>query len=220
MAGLFADLCPEGIVCVEDRGGGPEPDPAAVLLRGEEQRVARAVPSRVQDYVRGRRAAHEALGRLGLVGPVLSGSFGEPLWPDGVVGSITHCPGLYAAAVGHRAQWAGVGIDAETCRRLGGEVASAIVMPGDEAPPGNVGLVAVLSVKEAVSKATTSAAGRIVDFRHVIVTAWGKDHCLALAPGGMRLACRWAVREGLMLSVVAVPHHAVMPGSTMSGTVA
>lgn len=219
MAGLFTDLCPEGIVCVEDRGDGPEPNPTATLLCGEEQRVARAVPSRIRDYVRGRRAAHEALGQLGLVGPVLSGSFGEPLWPDGVVGSITRCPGLYAAAVGRRDQWAGVGIDAETCRRLDGETARALIAPRDEVLAGDVGLVALLSVKEAVSKATTSVTGTIIDFRHVVVTAWGNDYCRAIVPGGMRLTCRWAVDEGLMLSVVSVPHHDVVPRSTMASTV-
>ncbi|WP_366180828.1 hypothetical protein ABXS69_01325 [Actinomyces timonensis] len=90
-------------------------------------------------------------------------------------------------------------------------------MLSDEVLPGDVGLVALLSVKEAVSKATTSVTGSIIDFRHVVVTAWGDGHCRAIVPGGMRLTCRWAVGEGLMLSIVSVPHHAAVSRSTVTG---
>lgn len=35
------------------------------------------------------------------------------MWPDGVVGSMTHCDGYRAAAVAHAGEVLGVGIDAE-----------------------------------------------------------------------------------------------------------
>ena len=43
--------------------------------------------------------AHEALRRIGHDGPILKGSDGEPLWPSGIVGSLSHCPSLCVAAV-------------------------------------------------------------------------------------------------------------------------
>ncbi|HEY3692789.1 MAG TPA: hypothetical protein VGL46_21300 [Pseudonocardiaceae bacterium] len=37
----------------------------------------------------------------------------KPVWPPGVVGSLTHCTGYRAAAVAHRRGVLTVGIDAE-----------------------------------------------------------------------------------------------------------
>lgn len=44
--------------------------------------------------------------------PVLTGEGGAPAWPDGVVGSMTHCDGYRAAAVANAGEVRGVGIDA------------------------------------------------------------------------------------------------------------
>ena len=38
---------------------------------------------------------------------------GAPIWPDGVVGSITHTDRYVSAAVGSKNQWLGIGIDSE-----------------------------------------------------------------------------------------------------------
>ena len=45
--------------------------------------------------------------------PILKGDKGEPCWPDGVVGSLTHCTGYRGAVVGRSAAVRSVGIDAE-----------------------------------------------------------------------------------------------------------
>jgi len=88
--------------------------PGEPAFPGEEDLIARAVPSRRGEFVTARRCAREALARLGeSAAPIRSGPRREPLWPPGVVGSITHCAGYRAAAVARTADLAGLGIDAE-----------------------------------------------------------------------------------------------------------
>lgn len=73
-----------------------------------------AVEKRVREFTAGRHCARKALGRLGIPEvAILRGRSREPLWPAGVVGSITHCEGYCAAAVAKAADLAALGIDAE-----------------------------------------------------------------------------------------------------------
>ena len=70
--------------------------------------------SRAAEFATGRTCAHAALYRLtGRMHSVRRAPTREPIWPSGVVGSITHCAGYYAAAVGLRTHWSAIGIDAE-----------------------------------------------------------------------------------------------------------
>lgn len=93
---MLANLLPPE-VAVEEVFGDPED---AVLLPGEEAVIARAVDKRRLEYTTTRHLARIALGRLGLP-PVAIGTGGnrEPLWPNGIVGSMTHCRGFRAVAV-------------------------------------------------------------------------------------------------------------------------
>ena len=69
---------------------------------------------RRREFVTGRACAREALAGLGLP-PRRSAAVtkGEPLWPPGVVGSITHCEGYRACAVARSSSALMLGIDAE-----------------------------------------------------------------------------------------------------------
>lgn len=57
-------------------------------------------PKRIQDFKLGRKAAKAALKKLSLISDnlLLKGPSGEPVWPDGYTGSITHSSG-WAGAV-------------------------------------------------------------------------------------------------------------------------
>ncbi|MFL5884840.1 MAG: 4'-phosphopantetheinyl transferase, partial [Thermoleophilaceae bacterium] len=83
------------------------------LFPEEEALVARAVAKRRNEFVTGRALARRALSTLG-VAPVAigRGARGQPLWPGGIVGSITHCRGYRACAVARFDEIASVGIDA------------------------------------------------------------------------------------------------------------
>jgi 4'-phosphopantetheinyl transferase EntD len=88
--------------------------PSAVLFPAEAALVGRAVEKRQREFATTRHCARLALAELGVpAGPILPGVRGAPVWPDGIVGSMTHCPGYRAAAVGRTSEVAGIGIDAE-----------------------------------------------------------------------------------------------------------
>ena len=70
------------------------------LFDGERALVGNATAKRRREFTETHLLAHEALRRIGHDGPILKGSDGEPLWPSGIVGSLSHCPSLCVAAVG------------------------------------------------------------------------------------------------------------------------
>jgi 4'-phosphopantetheinyl transferase EntD len=86
----------------------------AVLFPEERAAIARAVESRRREFATGRACARIALTRLGRpAAAVLPGPRGAPQWPEGVVGSITHCAGYRAAAVAMARDVVSLGVDAE-----------------------------------------------------------------------------------------------------------
>lgn len=76
--------------------------------------IARSVRKRQAEFFYGRACARAALSNIGLGGhEVAIGAHREPIWPAGVVGSITHCRTM-AAAIALRAHTcSGAGIDIE-----------------------------------------------------------------------------------------------------------
>lgn len=78
----------------------------------------RTVARRKVEFALGRAAAHRVLEELGVASePILKGTLGEPLWPAGVVGSITHGYGLALAAAAPDSVASGIGIDLESAGR-------------------------------------------------------------------------------------------------------
>ena len=76
--------------------------------------MARAGESRRREFATARSCARMALARLGRPAvAVLPGLGGAPQWPEGVTGSITHCAGYRAAAVGLTSDFVSIGVDAE-----------------------------------------------------------------------------------------------------------
>jgi 4'-phosphopantetheinyl transferase EntD len=75
-------------------------DPTASLLPGEKAALGRVSAIRRHEFTQARRCAHRALIELGFpAAPIVRGAHHEPIWPNGIVGSITHCRGYIAAAV-------------------------------------------------------------------------------------------------------------------------
>jgi 4'-phosphopantetheinyl transferase EntD len=125
---VIDELLPSAVVAAEAFD-----DPLdATLLPEEEALVRDAVVKRRREFTTARHCARTALGRLGFPPvPVLAGRRNEPLWPDGVVGSITHCLGYRAAAVGFDRVVASVGIDAEPNEPLPPGVLESIARPDE-----------------------------------------------------------------------------------------
>lgn len=76
--------------------------------------VSQAVLSRQLEFAAGRACAREALKSFGFHQFQLRmAETRAPIWPESIVGSITHTEGYCAAVVGRRSQFASIGIDAE-----------------------------------------------------------------------------------------------------------
>ena len=75
----------------------------------------KAVKKRKDEFFLGRAACNSALKSIGIKnpGPVLKGSSSEPLWPEGIIGALSHCPGIAVCAVCYDNKLRGLGIDIE-----------------------------------------------------------------------------------------------------------
>ncbi|WP_406673162.1 4'-phosphopantetheinyl transferase superfamily protein [Nonomuraea sp. N2-4H] len=124
---MIESILPPQVVAVESRD---DDDLDGVLFPEEEALVARAVDKRRKEFAAARICARRALALLGRPpAPILSGSRGEPLWPDGIVGSITHCAGYRGAVAAVRSEVASIGIDAEPDGPLPDGVLDAVALP-------------------------------------------------------------------------------------------
>lgn len=132
-------------------------------LRPEEERLLspRAVASYREAFQMGRTAAHGALALLGCdAGPILRGAGGEPVWPAGVVGSITHSSGRALAAVARRDRCTTIGVDMEHLDRWFPELVDHVAFDGERewlagvsAEHGRQAVLELFSAKESLYKA-------------------------------------------------------------------
>jgi 4'-phosphopantetheinyl transferase EntD len=107
--------------------------------------------------------------------PVLQGQRGEPLWPAGFVGSITHCEGYCAAVVTSSKDYESIGIDAEPNEPLPLGVADLIAVQAEktwlqDAPKGAACWDRLLfSIKESIYKTWFPVERCWLDFDQAIV---------------------------------------------------
>lgn len=122
---MIEKILPHAVACSEAFDDLPD----AVLFPEEEVVISRVVDKRRREFRTVRLCARRALRELGLPSvAVLPGEHREPLWPPGVVGSMTHCTGCRAAAVAHSRDLVTVGIDAEPHEPLPPDVTDAIAL--------------------------------------------------------------------------------------------
>ncbi|MEH3155833.1 MAG: 4'-phosphopantetheinyl transferase [Gordonia paraffinivorans] len=157
-------------------------DPAdAALLPGEESIVARAVDKRRSEFTTVRTLARRALAHLGEDPvPILRGEKGEPLWPRGIVGSLTHCDGYRAAVVAHKLRVRSVGIDAEPHGPLPDGVLDHVSIPEERAVLADRDCTLhwdriLFCAKEATYKAWFPLTGRWLGFEDAHITVDRSD---------------------------------------------
>jgi 4'-phosphopantetheinyl transferase EntD len=84
------------------------------LHPAEQMCIKRAALRRRLDFAGGRACARRALAKLGIGAfPLQMGEKGEPVWPTGIVGSISHSGGRCAAAVARWRRIRSLGLDLE-----------------------------------------------------------------------------------------------------------
>ncbi|AYG84624.1 4'-phosphopantetheinyl transferase Npt [Streptomyces hundungensis] len=140
-------------------GAARADDVAGPLFAGERALCAGCGPRREGEFATGRWCAHRALARLGVVPvEVGRGARGEPLWPPGILGSISHCTGFRAAAVCRSRDALALGIDVESDAPLPARVRSRLIR-AEEAVRVRLepaGERLLFSAKEAVYKACSA----------------------------------------------------------------
>lgn len=156
----------------------PEEEP---LFPEEEHAVRSAVAKRQREFRAGRACARAALRKLGLPPePLPVGPNRAPVWPEGVVGSITHTRGFCAAVAAWRQQIAGLGVDAEQrgavqpslLRHIATEVERAWM--ARTSPPAHADWpTLIFSAKESLYKTLAAGGGhpRIPGFHDAVVVA-------------------------------------------------
>lgn len=140
--------------------------------------VAGALVKRVQEFQAGRAAGREALASLGVTNAsILVGRNREPVWPAGVVGSITHCVDFCGAVVCKEDTVKAIGIDAEPLFSVSPEVES-IVCTDEEISMARAlpisskvdWLTIIFCAKEAFYKCQFGITGFLLDFKDVSLT--------------------------------------------------
>ena len=153
-------------------------------------------PRREAEFRAGRACAREALAQFGFRNwALLPAPTREPIWPQGVVGSITHADGYCAAAVARSRDCAGLGIDVEAIGRINDSVAPLICSAEeltlfDEGVSGSrrVLLALLFSAKESVFKAVFPGARVVFEPADVeIAFDWDTGAFRAQAPAQLAL---------------------------------
>lgn len=142
-----------------------------------------ASPTRRRSYLLGRAAAHRALEGLGQTTDrsVLVGPRREPIFPPGIIGSLTHSNGWALAAVAHRAAAQAVGIDLQLVKSLPYDISSKVCTASElewcnsNTEERQLRVLQIFSAKESVYKALAPIVGRYFGFSAAELT-WNNTH--------------------------------------------
>jgi len=153
----------------------PISDHMSELHASEQRCVDSAVEKRKAEFSTGRVLSARALQLLEVRGqPILRGSKNEPLWPSGLVGSISHTSQTCVVVIAYDHICSGIGIDVEARDANISDLAHLILRPGELDKtydnPGEIYDDAVrltFSAKESIFKSVFAHVGRFVEFEEV-----------------------------------------------------
>ncbi|NPD13864.1 phosphopantetheinyl transferase [Xinfangfangia sp. D13-10-4-6] len=187
------------------------------LLTGED--TGGMVARRAAEFSAGRHAARQAMAGLGRVRSAIpKGPDRAPVWPDGLVGSITHSAEACIAAVALKRSagdlsgkgLSGIGLDAEPLHALDPGLAALITGPldqvqADAAMAGGDPALMLFCAKEAAYKAQYPLSQRILGPEDIVISIEGDrfEACLAASPAlpTGRINGRIAICAGHILAV-------------------
>jgi 4'-phosphopantetheinyl transferase EntD len=179
-------LFPDGAIAAELR----EPGDPALLMPAEAACLASgAVEKRRREFAAGRLCARRAMAELGIQDFALRvAQDRQPLWPDSLVGSITHTPGLCVAVAAAKTRLAAVGLDSEVVGGVAPDIWPTIGVPSELAwleslPVAQraAAVTLIFSVKEAFYKCQYPVTAEWLNFEDLRVepVKWGAS------PGGI-----------------------------------
>lgn len=230
---MIGEVLPDDVVAVTfDQTGLTEEGALEAMHPVEAELIAAAVRSRRVDFAAARACARRAMTDLGVEpGPVVRGGRGMPIWPPGVVGTLTHTEGLRAAALATSGSVRSLGLDVEPHGPLPEGVLQSIALPAEEqwvrAARADVAAVhwdrILFTAKEATYKTWFPLTRRWLGFSDAHITlsttridddgsASGLVRSRILVDGQasdggsdlVELTGRWAVRDGYAASAIVL----------------
>ncbi|QSP93690.1 4'-phosphopantetheinyl transferase superfamily protein [Marinobacter salinisoli] len=162
----------------------------------ERDLVSLAVEKRQMEFFTGRKLARQALSKANAAeGPILRGPTGNPIWPDGIVGSITHDRSYALAVVAQSPPLKGLGIDlVENTATVTSDVGPLVMHDAEFRlltelfPSQNIGAVA-FSIKESVVKALSPHLDRYLDMLDIHLAGDGNALVATLSNSPYRCRC-------------------------------
>lgn len=209
----------------EDPVRTAEVDPRSIssgLLPEEEPAISRAVEKRRREFIAGRVCAREAMAALGMPpSPIVPGPDRAPIWPKGVIGTITHTHTWCAAAIARTGEGVrAIGLDVEADEPLKPTLFRPITVPEERAwldaqPASERGVLGklVFSAKECAYKAQYPLTGCFFgfsgmrihldvgggSFAAVFLRDAGEFHC------GDELRGKLLVDHGYVMTAMTIP---------------
>jgi 4'-phosphopantetheinyl transferase EntD len=202
---VLADLLPDTVTVAASSTGMEAPP----LFPEEETYISRAVARRAREFALGRYCARLALARLGISPQaILVGHDRQPKWPNGLVGSITHCDGFCAAASARVHDVAGLGIDAELATPLPVDIVRLVCTERErnEAAGSSLHTKLLFSAKESFFKCTFPLTRRFLDFLDAEVSL-APDGTFAVSSSvadARQVAGRYAVTEQYVFTTAVI----------------
>lgn len=159
-------LFPSNVAVALSNPCAPQPD----LWTEEAHAVRHAVPKRRREFAAGRAAVREAMRTLGMPDlPVPMGAKREPLWPEGITGSISHTASCCVAVLARVGTASALGIDLEPDEALDHNLIPEICRPEEQewarlhADPARETRL-IFSAKESVYKGQYGLTGTVLGF--------------------------------------------------------
>jgi len=125
------------------------------------------------------------------------GTAGKPIWPSGIVGSLTHDHHVAVAAIAQRDQYFGLGIDIEPVEALPEDLLPIVATPAERKRIGDATIAGrvLFSAKEAVYKAVYPLDGLFLDHLDVEID-FGRSQ--GFVNNGRIVDLRFAVGERIL----------------------
>lgn len=198
----LAALAPPGLIagCHVIRAGDERhflpAESASILTRESRARAASGA---------GRRIAHELLQRLECADMAIArGPLGNPIWPEGIVGSIAHDEEMAVAVAARSGAVGSAGVDVEPALPLPDDLRDVVTTSRDRLgglEPGITGRI-LFAVKEAVYKASFPLNGRVLGFEDIAVDLEAGE---AVTSHGIRSSVRFSVAAKILALAYTLP---------------
>lgn len=184
----------------------------------------KASKGRREQFLMGRAASHKALKTIKRDGPLLRGVHGEPCWPDGIVGSLSHTDKIAVAAVASKDHFYALGIDLEdTDRVLKADIAARITLPEEHSWIKEVSNEEILrtyllfSAKECVYKAFFPLSFKHIGFRDALLRWMPNENAFEVTmlndinekiPKDFKCKIKCDIQKNIILSYLLLPRSA------------